>query len=74
MPEQYYHIKVKKEYAAALIDDLIKVDALENMESSQLTELPQWQKDALDKELQTIADNPDYLIPWDNVKGRFKQI
>lgn len=73
MPEMYYHIKIKKEYAAALIDDLIKIDAVENMESAQQTELPQWQKDALDKELQAIADNPTYLIPWDSVKNSFKQ-
>ena len=72
MPEQFYHIKVKKEYAAALIDDLIKVDAIEDIEH-QNTQLPQWQKDALDKELKAIADNPGYLLKWDNVKNRFKQ-
>ena len=71
MPE-VYHIKIKKEYAAALIDDLIKVDAVEDMEL-QNAELPQWQKDALDKELLAIADNPTYTIPWDTVKNRFKQ-
>ena len=71
MPE-VYHIKIKKEYAAALIDDLIKIDAVEDIEP-QLTELPQWQRDALDKELQAIADNPDSTIPWDSVKNRFKQ-
>jgi hypothetical protein len=69
---EVYHIKIKKEYAAALIDDLIKIDAVEDMEASK-TELPQWQKDALDKELQAIAENPDYTIPWDNIKNRFKQ-
>jgi len=46
---------------------------VENIESSQQTELPQWQKDALDKELQAIADNPNYLIPWDSVKNRFNE-
>lgn len=69
---EVYHIKIKKEYAAALIDDLIKINAVEDMEVSN-TELPQWQKDALDKELQAIGDNPDYTIPWDSVKNRFKQ-
>ena len=44
MPE-VYHIKIKKEYAAALIDDLIKVDAVEDTEAAQ-AELPQWHKDA----------------------------
>ena len=69
---EVYHIKIKKEYAAALIDDLIKIDAVENLEI-QPDELPQWQKEALDKELQAIADNPDYTIPWDTLKDRFKQ-
>lgn len=71
MPE-VYHLKIKNEYAAALIDDLIKIDAVEDMEL-QNAELYQGQKDALDKELQAIADNPNYTIPWDNVKNRFKQ-
>ncbi len=31
---EVYHIKIKKEYAAALIDDLIKIDAVEDMEAS----------------------------------------
>ena len=69
---EIYHLKIKKEYAAALIDDLIKIDAVEDIEPAH-TELPQWQKDALDKELQAIADNPGYAIPWDNVKNSFKQ-
>ena len=71
MPE-IYHLKIKKEYAAALIDDLIKVDAVENIEAED-TELLQWQKDALDKELQAIAEKPDYTISWNSVKDRFKQ-
>jgi hypothetical protein len=71
MPE-VYHIKIKKEYAAALIDDLIKIDAVEDIEPA-IAELPQWQKDALDKELMAIAGNPNYTIPWDRVKNRFKQ-
>lgn len=69
---EVYHIKIKKEYAAALIDDLIKINAVEDMEASN-TELAQWQKDALDKELRAIADNPGHSIPWDNLKNRFKQ-
>ena len=40
---------------------------------SQHSELPQWQKDVLNKELQAIADNSDFTIPWDSVKDRFKQ-
>lgn len=69
---EVYHIKIKKEYSAALIDDLIKVDAGEDMEL-QNTELPQWQKDVVGKELQAIAENTDYTIAWNSVKSRFKQ-
>ncbi len=55
-----------------MIDDLIKINAVEDIEQ-QHTELPQWQKDALDKELKAIADNPDYTIEWDNIRSCFKQ-
>lgn len=70
MPE-VYHIKIKKEYAAALIDDLIKIDAIEDIEI-QSAELPQWQRAALDKELLAIAENPHYTMPWNEVKNKFK--
>ena len=69
---EVYHIKIKKEYAAALIDDLIKMEAVENIESHP-NEIAQWQKDALDKELNVIEDNSNYTIPWDDVKNRFNE-
>ena len=65
------HIQIKKEYAAALIENLIKVDAIETVEKS--VELTSAQKAALDKELQAIKDNPDYLQKWDDIKHRFKK-
>ena len=68
---EIYHIKIKKEYAAALIDDLIKIDAVENIEPGY-TELPQWQKDALDKELRLIEESPGQTVAWDSIKSRFK--
>ena len=71
--QEVYHIKIKKEYAAALIDDLIKIDAIESIETES-AELPQWQKDALDKELLAIVENPDYTTPWNEVKNKFKQL
>ena len=66
-----YHIKIKKEYAAALIDDLIKINAVEDLAARE-SDLPQWQKDALDKEIIANADDPNYAIPWGSVKNRFK--
>ncbi len=65
------HIRIKKEYAAALIEDLIKVDAIETVEGESI-ELMSAQKAALDKELQAIRDNPDYLQKWDDIKHHFK--
>ena len=72
MPDTTLHLRIKKEYAAALIEDLIKVHAVEAVEEEAI-ELTAQQKDALDKELAAIAANPAYAQPWDNVKHRFKK-
>ncbi|MFT3935609.1 MAG: hypothetical protein QM726_18420 [Chitinophagaceae bacterium] len=66
------HLRIKKEYAAALIEDLIKVDALESVEEETIG-LSDAQKAALDNELQSIKNNPDYLLKWDNIKHRYKK-
>jgi hypothetical protein len=72
MPDTTLHLRIKKEYAAALIEDLIKVNAVEAIEEEAI-ELTAQQKDALDKELTAIAGNPAYLQKWDDVKHRFKK-
>lgn len=74
MPDTTLHIRIKKEYAAALIEDLIKVHAVEAVEEEEeAVELTAQQKEALDKELAAIAANPAYLQKWDDVKHRFKK-
>ena len=73
MSDSTFHIRIKKEYAAALIEDLIKVDAVEAVEEDETIELTSRQKEALDKELIAIKDNPTYLQRWDDVKSRFKK-
>lgn len=72
MPDTTLHIRIKKEYAAALIEDLIKVHAVEAVEEDTV-ELTAQQKEALDKEFEAIAANPAYLKKWDDVKRRFKK-
>ncbi len=72
MPDTTLHLRIKKEYAAALIEDLIKVNAVEAIEE-EAVELTAQQKEALDKELMAIAGNPAYLQKWDDVKHRFKK-
>ena len=73
MPDTTLHLRIKKEYAAALIEDLIKVQAVEAVEEDQAVELTAQQKEALDKELAAIAANPAYLQKWNDVRHRFKK-
>lgn len=73
MSDTTLHIRIKKDYAAALIEDLIKVHAVEAVEEDDTIELTAQQRDALDKELAAIAGNPSYLQKWDDVKHRFKK-
>ena len=73
MSDSTFHIRIKKEYAAALIEDLIKVHAVEAIEEEESIELTPRKKEALDKELAAIEANPAYLQRWDNVKSRFKK-
>ena len=73
MSDTTLHIRIKKDYAAALIEDLIKVHAVEAVEEDETIELTAQQKDALDKELAAIAGNPSYLQKWDDIKHRFKK-
>jgi hypothetical protein len=35
------------------------------------TDIPQWQKDALDAELENISKDPNYLLKWEDVKQQF---
>ena len=46
----------------------ISIEEWQQLSEELHLELPQWQKDALDIELQTIKANPDYLRKWDDVK------
>lgn len=73
MTDNTLHLRIKKEYAAALIEDLIKVHAVEEVEEDEAVELTAQQKEALDKELAAIAAKPGYLQKWDDVKHRFKK-
>jgi hypothetical protein len=73
MPDNTFHIRIKKQYAAALIEDLIKVHAVETISDEETIELTDQQKAALDKELANMSSNPDYLLKWNDIKHRFKK-
>lgn len=65
-----YHIRVKKEYAASLIEHLRKEDAIELIDSDD-ADIPDWQKEAVRKTLQQIQENPALLQPWETVKQKY---
>ena len=65
-----YHIRVKKEYAASLIEHLRKEDAIELIDRDD-TDIPEWQKEAVRKTLQQIQENPSLLQPWETVKQKY---
>jgi hypothetical protein len=67
-----YHIRATKDYAVSLIELLKKDGAIEDLELQQF-ELSESQKAAIDKELDLIVNNPNYLQNWEEVKQRFKK-
>ena len=46
----------------------ISIEEWQQLSQELHLELPQWQKDALDVELQVIETNPGYLLKWDDVR------
>ena len=66
------HLRILKDYAAALIEDLIKLDAVETVTNDKI-ELTPAKKTALDKELESVKNNPSYMKKWNDVKGQFKK-
>lgn len=58
MTDPIYHIKIKKEYASAIIEDLKQVDAIEIVEEPT----PDWQKKESIKRLEEMKQNPSTTI------------
>jgi hypothetical protein len=60
-----YHIRIKKEYASAVIEDLRKNDAVEIVPEEDAFEVPKWQKDEVLKRIEKYKNNPELLIDED---------
>ena len=58
MSETTYTIRIKKEYASAIIEDLKQVDAIEIVEGS----IPEWQKKETLKRLEAMKANPSSAL------------
>jgi hypothetical protein len=53
-----YHIRIKREYAAAIIEDLQKKDAVEFVSEEDAFDVPQWQQDEVRRRIDIYKKNP----------------
>jgi hypothetical protein len=68
--EEIIHLRIKKEYAAELIEDLIRAKALELVSD---TDIPEWQKEAVRQTLRQVQEHPEQLQAWDLIKQKYKK-
>lgn len=66
------HLRIKKEYAAAMIEQLQKEEAIEIIEED-IPDIPEWQKEAVRKTLAKAQQNPELLQSWDIIKQKYKR-
>ena len=71
MSETYF-IRIKKEYAADVIEDLQKMDALEFINDGNI-DIAQWQKDKVLAIKNKVEGNPSLLIDWETVKQNIRK-
>ena len=70
--EEIVHLRIKKEYAAELIEDLIRAQALELVRETD-TDIPDWQKEAVRQTLIQVQEHPEQLQSWDLIKQKYKR-
>jgi hypothetical protein len=68
-----YHIRIKKNYAAAILKDLQKLDAVEFLPEADV-EIPEWQKKEVRKRIKEIQKNPAKAISWEAAQKKIKQL
>ena len=61
-----YHIRIKKDYAAAVIEDLQRMKAVELVKEEN-DAVPEWQKKEVRKRIKEIKKDPSILIDEDDV-------
>lgn len=66
MPDTYF-IRIKKSYAADIIEDLQKMDAVELIDEDNFT-IPQWQIDKVRDAKNKVEEDETLLINWNTVK------
>ena len=71
MPVTTYHIRIKKNYAADVIKDLQKMDAVELLQEPPI---PEWQKKEVRKRLKNLQKNPSKAVSWNETVKKIKQL
>ena len=66
-----YFIRIKKKYAADVIEDLQKMDAVEFINEENIS-IPQWQIDKVLEAKKRAKENPSLLIDWETVKQNIR--
>lgn len=62
MSDTIYHIKIKKEYASAVLEDLNLMEAIEIVEGDTI---PEWQQQETLRRLAEFESNPSSGIPME---------
>lgn len=65
------YIRIKKDYAADVIKDLQKLDAVELLEEPPI---PEWQKKEVRKRLKDLQKNPSKAVRWNEASRKIKQL
>lgn len=68
--DETYFIRIKKDYAADVIEDLQKMDAVEFIDENNI-DIPQWQIDKVLAVKNKVEEDPSLLIDWETVKQKY---
>ena len=68
----YYYLRIKKDYAFEIIEDLQKSDAIKLIETEG--NIPDWQQKEVLSRLQILNNHPETGIDWETGLKRIKQM
>ena len=66
-----FYVRIKKNYAVAIIKDLERLDALELLREAPI---PDWQKKEVRKRLKDLQKSPSKAISWNEGSKKIKQL
>ena len=65
------YVRIKKNYAADIIKDLQKLDAIELLEEAPI---PTWQKKEVRKRFKDLQKTPSKLVSWNEASKKIEQL